>query len=134
MARDSLAAMPNAMSNSAAIAREAAFRVFSSFIRMTATSPCLSWMTKELIVMPSFCSRRISPTRCPRLEAAAAKEDLAADIIGFGDAKEIDSARRIFGRPRASQRNTTLEFDEQIGVHAYLDLLAFDIDRCIRIR
>ena len=50
------------------------------------------------------------------------------------DEGKIDRARSIFGRPRASQRNTTLEFDEQIGIHAYLDLLAFDMDRCIRIR
>src|SRR5262249_59924677 len=63
-------------------------------------------------------------------EAAAAHHSLAADVVRFRRAEQIDRAGRLIGRAGTPERNHPLHRLHEVRVHADLDLPAFDIDRC----
>src|SRR5574343_212490 len=60
-------------------------------------------------------------------DAAAANQGLAADVVRFGNAQQIDRSSRFLGRTAATQRNGALHHFQQIRIDTNLDLVAFDI-------
>src|SRR5882762_2716236 len=66
-------------------------------------------------------------------EATATDQGLRADIVGFGDAEQVDRACR-FGRCAATaQRHHLLHRGEQVRIHPDLDLYACHIDGAVSI-
>src|SRR6202012_6004172 len=61
-------------------------------------------------------------------EAAAADHGLGADVVGLGDAEQVDGARRVGRGPGAAGRDDLLHPGEQAGVDPVLDLLALHVD------
>ena len=61
-------------------------------------------------------------------QTAAADDDLAANVVRFRAAEQIDSVRRLFRRAATSERNHSGHGVEHLGLHADLDVAASDVN------
>src|SRR3989338_962808 len=51
-------------------------------------------------------------------DSAAADQRLAADVVRFGNAQQVDRSGRLLGRAAATQRNGALHHFQQIRIDA----------------
>jgi pimeloyl-ACP methyl ester carboxylesterase len=113
------------------------WRVMAQPARKQALLAELRWAASDWGAVSERMKRTIKllQYRHAKLEADAAAHDnhLSADIIAFGNAKEIDAARGFLGRAGATERHHRLQRAEHRGGNARLDRLALDLDHGRRV-
>src|SRR5512132_3966894 len=87
-------------------------------------------MSRRLTLRMVARSSAASPARsASEANSAADSDDLSGDVVGLGDAEEIDSIRRLLDGAQSAERDLLLlERVEQRGLNAIFDGASAHVD------